>query len=300
MFPSTVPSQQGRLWGWPKDVAIGVTQQQSSGVIRRTIEYPEAGVWEIVVEHEGAASPELRMKRQTAAIFSLNATVTRVTGGIPSGDNGMAGFLDTPTQLVLHNALAPVTARIVGALASVARDRLSLRDGGAAIVRELAVDSGTTRFSVRIAHPSDSTADIDVHIFDCATGRCNHYVSAVFRGADKELRVQNPRPGRWRVVIDPYAVPSGLATVEYVDEFVHPKYGTVNVADSVVHLPFNGTRTVALAVGPGRALEPGRTREVRLEAVVTEPQTPSGPASRGGTHYPSGVLAVIRFDLPNR
>ncbi len=201
-------------------------------------------------------------------------------------------------RLVLRNDFAPVTARISGGpLASVAEERLSFRQGDRPIVRELTIDSGTTRLAVQLAQPSDSAADLDVYLFDCTSGHCDHYTSAVFRGAEKELRVQQPRPGRWRIVVDPYAVPSGYATVMYRDEIVHPKYGTVALTNPFVQLSSGGTGALTAAVHPGIGPGPGRSRSLRLEAENPEEQTPSGSALRHGVTYQHGVLGVLRLHV---
>ncbi len=304
-YPSMVPEVRGRRYDWPNDVAIGVTQQQSAGVLRRTIEQPEPGVWEVVVEHEGSATPELRLKRQSPATFTFSATVTRVTGvtstpALPAARTDRPSGPDAHIQLTLRNELAPVTARVIGgALASADRETLSLRQDGPTILRELVIDSGTTRLGVRLAHPSDPAADIDVHVFDCTSGHCEPYVAAVFQGAEKEVRVQQPQPGRWRIVVDPYLVPSGATTVEYRDEVVNPKYGTVTVVEPRIELPVSGTATVTVNLTPGMTPESGRIRGLRLEVESLDDQTPSGPPEQHGTAYPRGVLSVIHVDCDN-
>lgn len=298
MYPSTTPFVRGRHYDWPADIAIGLTQQQSSGAIHRTIEYPEPGVWEVVVEHEGSANPELRLKQQTRATYTLTASVTHMTvGGTERGGVGSATGAGDSVRMVLHNDFAPVKGTVVaGPLASLAEERLTFRQGEPGVVRELTIDSGTTRLAVKLAQPSDSAADLDMYLFDCASGHCDHYTSAVFRGAEKELRVQHPRPGRWRLVIDPYAIPSGTTMVRYRDEIVHPKYGTAAVMNPLVQLASGGTAPLTVTLHPGVAPEPGRSRLLRLEVENPEEQTPSGPALRHGVTYPHGVLGVLHLD----
>jgi hypothetical protein len=288
IYPSAAPMLHGRHYGWPDDVAIGYTPQQSSGVLRRTIEYPEAGVWEVVVWHEGSATPELRLKPQTAATFTFAASVTGMTAE-------PAIATARTTRVTLHNVFAATNARLVGGVASVARERLTLSPKDSSVVRELMVDSGTTRLAVHLSQPSDPAADVDVHLFDCTSGRCERHVSAVFRGAEKELRVQDPRPGRWRIVIDPYDVPAGVTSVEYQDEIVNPKYGALTVVDPLVHLPPGGVATVSVAVRTGEDPGPGRERALRLEAHSTVDQAALGS---GGTKYRRGVLGVVRAAVP--
>jgi hypothetical protein len=201
--------------------------------------------------------------------------------------------------LAVRNRFAATTARLIGGIASVAREEMTFSRGDSSVVRELTVDSGTTRLGVQLSRPSDPSADIDVHIFDCTGSRCDRHVSAVFLGAEKELLVQNPRPGRWRIVIDPYSVPSGRTSVEYQDEIVHPKFGTAKVLRPVVQLRSNETVPVTVLTRFGVPPGPGRTRELRVEGESLDDQTPSAPAP-WGPRYPRGVLGVIRTDLPNR
>ncbi len=112
--------------------------------------------------------------------------------------------------------------------------------------------------------------------------------------------MQFPRAGRWRIVLDPYAVPSGTTTVDYRDEMVHPKYGTATVPDSLMQLPSGSTTSIPLVIHRGAAPEPGRTLALRLEATGPHGQSPSGPPSRGGVSYPPGILGVLRLDLPHQ
>src|SRR6185369_4478581 len=148
--------------------------------------------------------------RQTPAAFTFTASLTRLdVDAARMRQTGAASSL----LLTLHNTGAALKARLPsGSLASVRRERLSLEQGGAPIVREYQIDSGTTRFAVQLSHSSDSGADIDVHVYDCTSGHCDRHVSAVFRGANKELLVRKPHPGRWRVVIDPYEILSAGVT----------------------------------------------------------------------------------------
>lgn len=301
-YPSAVQAMRGRHWDWPDDIAIGRTQQQLRGVIRRTIEFPEPGVWELIVEHEGSATPELRSKRQQAAAFTLVASVTRMTLPPADVDAAMPGLSKGDRLAVaLHNDLAAVAVRVVGGpLSSARREILAFQRSETAIVREIVADSGTRLLGFRLAHASNPTADIDLHVFDCTSGHCDRHVSAVFRGADKELRVRNPRPGRWRIVIDPYELPPGTTTVEFDDELVHPKYGSAAVDHPLVRLDQGGFATLNVRLHPGVAPEQGRLLELRLEALCTTGQSPSGPARSGGARYPPGILGVMRFDLSNR
>lgn len=302
-YPSAAPSFNGRHYGWPQDIAIGATRQQSCGEIRRTIEYPEPGVWEVVIEHDGSATPELRLKPQSAATFTFKASVTRITlgdrelqrAGQPEPTRLRAGNL--PLRLVVRNEFASVIARVNGGpLASVAREELTLRRGGPAIVRNVVIDSGTTRLAVQLTQASGPAADVDVHLFDCTNGHCERHVSAVFQGAEKEVQVREPRPGHWRIVIDAYDVPSGVTTVQYREEIAHAKYGIATVRRPILRVGSRGEDTLLVAVQPGAQIEPGRVRALRLEASRTDKQTPSGrgPSS---PHYPAGVLGVIRLDL---
>jgi subtilisin family serine protease len=158
-----------------------------SGQLRRVLRYPEPGTWEIVLFNEDMADSTRRFRSQQPIAYTLTAS------------------LDLEPERWGGDEERPI-------------ERLAFDTAGGMAVREIQVDSGATRLAVRIGHASDAVAQVDVYLFDC-TGAgekpCARVTSAPYAGAHKTVIVDQPKPGLWKAVLDPFRLPSGSVTLDY-------------------------------------------------------------------------------------
>jgi hypothetical protein len=120
---------------------------------------------------------------------------------------------------------------------------------------EVIVPRGATSLRARLSEVSDAGADLDLYVLDCATPEkkldakpapelekgnktppappapCAPRGKAATVDRNGEVEVLTPTPGRWVVVVDAYAVPSGRTSYSYLDVFTHPRLGAVAAAD---------------------------------------------------------------------
>lgn len=51
---------------------------------------------------------------------------------------------------------------------------------------------------------------------------------SIGRGSSETATVNNPKPGKWKALIDPFSVPSGRTTCAYMDVFTNPVFGSLS------------------------------------------------------------------------
>ncbi len=193
---------RGRVEMRGYDPAGGVMQDaytpyQTAGAATRTIRFPEPGVWEFAISNADTRDTTQRFRVVPAAEVSLRATVDT-----------------TPLSPLTHP------------------ERLVLEAGSGPAIREVQIDSGIARLTVRLTNPSDPTADIDLYLYNC-TGpsspageiagihvpaekpRCWRAGSAVYAGGQKAVVVERPARGLWKVAVDPWHTPRGTTEVDY-------------------------------------------------------------------------------------
>ncbi len=164
-----------------------MTPCRVTGGQRHVIPYPEPGTWEIVVFNRDTTDCAARFRppQSTAYTLTVGLDVERDRWG---GDEW-----GTVERLMFDTASGMAT-------------------------REIHVDSGSTRLTVRIGRASNPAAQVDVYLFECTgPGKkpCARVASAPYPGAYKTITVDRPKPGVWKTVLDPFRVPSGSVTVDY-------------------------------------------------------------------------------------
>jgi len=194
-------------------------EYHTTGSVDRIIADPEPGVWQVIVENQSLVVPGDSETRR--ARFHLTAAVYGAESRSPS--NG--------AQLRFANYLAPVNGYFQTApLASAFSTRTIIADEP--IIYEIDVPPGADTLRARIDGPSAKGADVDLYLYLCAKG-CELKAFSARNGSQERIIVAQPTSGKWRVVIDPVSIPSGVLTLDYTDLLTNA-------------LPVNGRRLVGL------------------------------------------------------
>ncbi|WP_367135553.1 S8 family serine peptidase [Saccharothrix sp. HUAS TT1] len=234
----------------------------------RTVSNPVPGVWEIVVESRRTSDAD-------AAPFSVTASVLG-TSVSPNPDTIESAVIGTPIsrEYVVTNSLAAFNGKLVGgSLASARIDRPTIADA-AVQVYDLTVAPGATSLRATIGKTADLSADLDLFVYNCASGSCVLAGQAADGDSEESVTIANPAAGAWRVQVDGYEVPAGTTEYDYIDLFVAPGLGSVAVTDadadrtagSTWTVP--GTVTVSGPAGPGRVLRGELAVQTSEGAVV--------------------------------
>src|SRR5262249_18719556 len=101
---------------------------------------------------------------------------------------------------------------------------------------EVDVPAGSASLVARVGKSSDAGADLDVYVYDCSGKECRAAGSSadpvVPAGPrDEVVMVQNPAAGKWKIVVDAAAVPTGTTTYEYFDVVFNQSFGIVGAND---------------------------------------------------------------------
>jgi len=97
---------------------------------------------------------------------------------------------------------------------------------------EIQVDPGTTSLRVSVRPTDDTTAYLDLYLYNCVTGACRLWEVNAIHGTTSSLLVRAPAAGTWKAIIDPARLPAGRASFTYTEIVTHPTYGRVEVTSS--------------------------------------------------------------------
>lgn len=200
------------------------------------LERPMPGVWEINVwnGHDGFAfdpnapepAPPTPVK-VTAALLGFDVLVAAEASG------GATAF---PLSVTAKNRFAKVSATLASlSLGSAVEARRTITAGEQQAF-DMQVPKGADTLLVRISRPSVAGADLDLYVFDCTADpekkrEAPAYGSAS-PGSDEWVRVAEPAPGRWVVIVDAFHVPGGRTGYDFLDAFTGPAFGSVDTADA--------------------------------------------------------------------
>jgi hypothetical protein len=227
--------------------------EPEAGKLTCSIAMPAPGVWEInltstvgrTFDPEAASPLKAKPVQVTARILDVALSAT------PGSVSTDAGAVTIQAQ----SRLAPITGEIRTMALGSALHRTSTIAAGEQQLFEITVPKGATSLRARVRSVADKAADLDLYLLDCTgpppasptppkeqpTGNkapmmpdplCGTRAKADDPGAGGEVEITNPAAGRWVVVIDAFAVPSGRTAFEYFDVFTHPMFGTLAVADA--------------------------------------------------------------------
>jgi hypothetical protein len=209
-----------------------------TGPQSRTIARPASGVWEVAVGNSVFSPGD-------AVNFSLTATLYGVDVSPPAWitDPARVGTMYN-SSITFTNRFGAFTGAATGtALANSFASRPTVAAGGPPQLYTLDVPAGSSRISARISNASDASADLDLYLFDCTTASCVLRATSLSPTATESVSVANPATGRWIVLVDPFAVPSGSTLYDYVDLIANPAFGAVSVNDPSALHPSGDTWT---------------------------------------------------------
>ena len=232
----------------------------------RTTSNPTPGVWEITVEARRTSDVDFTPYTLTASI--LGASVSPDPDVIPSATVGVP----VARSYTLTNLFGAFTGRAVGTtLGSAFRDRLTIANL-AQTQKAVEVTAGTTSLRATIGNPSDPAADLDLFVFNCTTGTCVLTGQSADGDSEESVTIANPAAGRWVVLVDGFAVPSGSTDYDYLDVFTNPAFGSVSVTDANALRPAGASWTVPASVTANSVPAAGRVLlgnvQVRTDANV--------------------------------
>ena len=107
---------------------------------------------------------------------------------------------------------------------------------------DVVVDPGASRLEVNMAHAAQ--AQVGLYVYKLPEGERREktlaggadFTALMYRNPshrfDKEYALVNPPPGRYRIALDPIAVPAAGLSVSYRDTVYHPVYGSVELGES--------------------------------------------------------------------
>jgi hypothetical protein len=220
----------------------------------------------------GGSSATVRL-----TVGCLSATVA------PDPDVVASGTLGQPIDrsYTVSNSGPAFTGRLVGSpLASAKIARPTIADG-AQQQFQVNVPAGTTSLRALIGNFSDADADLDLFLYNCSTGTCVLAAQSAGYGPKESVTLDSPATGIWIVLVDGYAVPSGTAQYDYLDELVGPGYGQLSFTDVNASRSAGGHWTVPGVITPSAAPSPGRVLRATASVLTSR-----------GTTIGSGVVVV--------
>jgi hypothetical protein len=258
----------GKEWDSAHDVPVHwLPEYQTGGKLDRVITNPEPGVWQIVIENQnlnqaGELTADAQRARVTltAAVFGAETQhpLTRLSAARPQYKqirwvNNFASFNGDYVESPLGSAFAT---------------RISVAPGDEPIVYDVNVPPGTALLTARTNNPTNKQGDVDLYLYLCANGACELKGYSTRYGAQENITVNQPKAGKWKVVIDPVSIPAGALLVDYVDIFTHAAFGSLRPIQTEANFGAN-TITDVSAVSRIDALPAGNRRIVGLLQVMS-------------------------------
>jgi len=236
--------------------------------VSHTTSNPIAGVWEFTVEASRSAPADPGQFTLTASL--LGVTVSPNPWVV---DPTTIGTQYTQT-MTFNNPFGGFTGGASGtALSSASSAHPTIAAGGAQQTYSIDVPTGATQVSAQIGNASDASADLDLFLYDCHLGpsQCVLKSQSTSGSAEESVASTNPAAGAWKVVVDPFAVPAGATTYDYLDLITKAGYGAVTVTDPVAAHAGGSSWTAPASVTP--LASPGAGRFLRGLIQVTSGST---------------------------
>lgn len=250
---------------------LGTTQ---NGHLETTIKNPTPGVWEIVLYGNNFVFfPEQVDSKPLAPVdTTLTASLVSVAASPFSCELSGAAVKGCTTQVSFTNRLGEFHGGAVTSALGSARRSTDKLSTGERKVYEIDVPPGAQEVSAAISRLSDPRADVDLYLFQDVKGLAVLRDSSTGREGQKSVAVFSPTPGRWKVVVDAYDIPSGSTTYDYIDAFNHAAFGTITVDDVAKdHAPGSDWQ-VHPTVKLGAVPTGGRTLVGYIPVQVEDPQ----------------------------
>ena len=249
------------------------------------VEHPMPGVWEVRLtdiedtrtfdwkaSEAGTPVPPTKVRLTVSALAAGPAASALAdnAGGQASGQS--ATQQGATNDLTLVSRMADFTGKASSyPLGSARVERATIRDRQQQVY-EIEVPPGSTALRVAVGNPSDAAVDLDVYVYDCTKKECRNAGASADPGSDEAVTVQHPAAGKWKVVVDGGAVPSGQTSYDYSDIVFNQVYGMVAVTDTTAKRAGSSwmvkTNSWIASVPAGRTPYPA----VLLEGQVTAAQ----------------------------
>lgn len=230
---------------WPRglfEMEAWPTQYKTEGKLGRAFINPLPGVWEVIIQNDTRFQEVAQTQASPPATFTLTASIynTSATQSVVSPSS--AKNEGDSTEISFKNNGGSFTGRVADApLGSSYSDKPTLRQGEYKVY-EVNVAPGTKRLAASIAGSNEAKADLDLYVFN-GSKKYEEFASwmhsqapvlvgySADEGSDESVSIDNPQPGKWKVVISAASVPSGRTSVEYQDIVTNPIYGMIKSTD---------------------------------------------------------------------
>jgi hypothetical protein len=211
---------------------------QTGGSQQRTTSNPLAGVWEVTVDAS-------RTSPASPATFSVTGSILGVTVA-PNPDVIASATVGVPVarSYSITNLLGDFTGRAVGTALGSARVLNPTIDMTAPQTYPVNVTAGSTSLRAKIGATSDLGADLDLYVFNCTADPCVLAGQSAGGSSEESVTIANPAVGAWVVMVDPYAIPNGKTSYQYLDVFANTSFGTVSITDADALRTSGGSWTV--------------------------------------------------------
>ncbi|MFJ3302387.1 S8 family serine peptidase [Streptomyces sp. NPDC086549] len=220
---------------------------------------PQAGVWEVEVESR-RTSPLLDNPYKLD-VTVLGAVFSPETVTVPEAKVG------TPATASwqVTNKYAALDGKLVGGpLGSSKTTRPSIKQGETQTTT-VTVPEGAKSLDVAIGNVSDTSADLDLTVYD-ASGK--QVAQSADGDSEEAVSIASPAAGAYTIQVVGYSVPAGSTDYDYRDVFFSSALGNVTVDDSTpVKLGTGDSATVSGQVTAAAVAPEGREFFGRVQLV---------------------------------
>jgi len=214
-------------------VEFGYVGETEKGRLTKTIRSPVPGVWEFVLwGNRFVFSPEQIDSKPLAAVpVAFTASLINVTADESTCQLDKTGVHGCPTEVTFSNKLGSFQGNAKNSSLGSARRLTDKIARGERKEYDIEVPPGAERISAAISQPSDATADLDLYLYQVVKGVAVLRDSSTGDSVDKNVQVDQPGAGQWKVVVDAFNVPSGATSYSYMDVFTHAAFGMIEIDD---------------------------------------------------------------------
>lgn len=225
----------------------------TSGVMQKVVYAPAPGVWELLIDNRtllrdydsrmGGIEP--RPQPLTPTTVDIEVKLLRVGIDASSGK-----------AVNLRNLGAPFAGKVSAGVGSELEQSISLSSDTRKTF-EVEVPKGSRLLYVQLDRLSNPAADVTLMAFENRGGTA-FMRQRVRGGRDVPLaiRVSDPSPGVWRIVIDPGSLPSAGLQARYRDVVVHGDYGKVTLDSADLDLGSKAQWRVPAVASPATVAAP--------------------------------------------
>jgi hypothetical protein len=255
----------------PDQFPVRFTRYQNAGTWSRVVSNPDPGVWQISVDN--CNTLEAGVKHESAT-FQVTATLLGVSVSEQRSSD------DLESRIVFSNTHGAFAGGVATtALASTFAATNAILKNSEPVIYDIDVAPGATRVGATLTANDNSSADLDLYLFDCTGAQCVLRDFSTGDGSFEQVAVDAPAAGKWKVVVDPFSAPNSGIMYQYKDYFLHPAVGQLAAHDQLT------------AGDSQRRVEPG--------AVITQPVSLNIKAMPVGERYLEAIVFVTSGLGPN-